>query len=292
MRVGPMTIRGKAGMRSPSEGKAGSSQGHPWLLGVSMASAVCVAYLVQVMLSWSSVADRSLYANLGMIPIGFAATVVARSAVQTQTDARSQWAWRLLGAAFACYCGGDILFFVYQNVLGQSPFPSLADAGYLVYYPLLLAGLLFLPRHGENRGRLRLRAAICAVLVLGGGAAVFEWLLLPALQSPVEDHFAFALSVGYPLGDLFLLAGVAWTLFRRVAGGRSTVLLLTAGVCVGLVADLVYGYQTIHGTSQPGGLSDALFMVSWAFYAWAAYTAATRHPAGSQAPLTEPEVSA
>jgi hypothetical protein len=271
---------------------ATSSQGHPWLLGVSMASAVCVAYLVQVMLSWSSVPDRSLYSNLGMIPIGFAATIVARSAALAQGDARSQWGWRLIGAAFACYCGGDILFFVYQNVLGQSPFPSLADAGYLVYYPLLLAGLLFLPRQNEKRGRLGLRAAVCAVLVLGGGAAVFEWLLLPALQSSVEDRFAFALSVGYPLGDLLLLAGIAWTLFRRVAGRRSTVLLLTAGVCVGLVADLVYGYQTIKGTSQPGGLSDALFMVSWACYAWAAYAAATRQRVHAPVAQPAPEGSA
>lgn len=271
---------------------ATAGQGHPWLLGVSMASAVCVLYLVEVMFSWSSVPDRSLYANLGMIPIGFAATVVARSAALGQKDARSQWGWRLLGAAFACYCGGDILFFVYQNVLGQSPFPSLADAGYLVYYPLLLAGLLMLPRQSEHRGLLRLRAAICALLVLGGGAAVFQWLLLPAFQSSVEDRFAFALSVGYPLGDLFLLAGIAWTLFRRVAGRRSTVLLLTAGVCVGLAGDLVYGYQTINGTSQPGGLSDALFMVSWAFYAWAAYAAATGHKAGSPVALPMPEGSA
>jgi len=257
-----------------------------------MASAVCVAYLVQVMLSWSSVPDRSLYANLGMIPIGFAATVVARSAALAQKDARSQWAWRLLAAAFACYCGGDILFFVYQNVLGQSPFPSLADAGYLVYYPLLLAGLLLLPRQSEKRGRLGLRAAVCVVLVLGGGAAVLEWLLLPAFQSSVDDRLAFALSVGYPLGDLFLLAGIAWTLFRRVAGRRAMVLLLTAGVCAGLVADLVYGYQTINGTSQPGGLSDALFMVSWAFYAWAAYAATTCRQAGARVALPAPEGSA
>ena len=256
--------------------KTTSSQGHPWLLGVSMASAVCVAYLVQVMLSWSSVPDRSLYANLGMIPIGFAATVVARSAALAQKDTRLQWGWRLLAAAFACFCGGDILFFVYQNVLGQSPFPSLADAGYLVYYPLLLAGLLFLPRRKEKGDRLRLRAAVCALLLLGGGAAVVQWLLLPALSSPGDDRFAFALAIGYPLGDLLLLAGISWVLFRRIAGRRITTLLLAAGVGAGLVADLVYGYQNLNGTSQAGGLSDALYMVSWALYAWTAYSETTR----------------
>lgn len=259
-----------------NEEKAVPRQQHPWLLGVSMASAVCVAYLLQVFLNWSSVPDRSLYANLGMIPIGVAATIVARSAALAQRDARSVWAWRFLAAGFACYCGGDILFFFYQNVLGQSPFPSLADAGYLVYYPLLLAGLLFLPGRREGGRRSVIQAVVCVLLLLGGGAAVLEWLLLPTVQSGGGDRFAYALSVGYPVGDLFLLAGIAWTLFRRVAGRRVTVLLLTAGVCVGLVGDLIYGYQSINGTSQPGGLSDACFMVSWTFYAWAAYAEATR----------------
>jgi hypothetical protein len=247
-----------------------------------MATVVCVAYLVQAAFSWTDIAGRSLYANLGMIPIGVAATVVARSAVLAQTDSRSRWGWRLIAAAFACFCAGDILFFVYQNILGRSPFPSVADAGYLLYYPFMLTGLSRLPRLPMRQTRLGLHAAGCAVLLLGGGLAVIEWLLLPTLGEWGGDHFVYALSVGYPIGDLLLLTGVAWTLLRRIDGSRIAVSLLTAGVCVGLLADIVYGYQNVYGTSQPGGLSDALYMGSWILYAWAAYAEATRKRRGAE----------
>jgi hypothetical protein len=264
MRAAPMNAEGRA-----------ESKRHPWLLGLGMASAVCAAYLVMVATSWGSVADRSLYANLGMIPIGVAATIVASGAATARTDARTQWAWRLMGAAFACFCAGDFLFFIYQNVLGRSPFPSVADAGYLVYYPLMLAGLLFLPQKREQSRPLGLRSAGCAALFLSGSAAILVLFLLPTLGSAGGDRLAYALSVGYPVGDLLLLAGVAWTLMRRMAGGTITQLLLAGGVCAGLFADVVAGYQNINGISQAGDVPDALFLVSWLFYAWAAYTGAT-----------------
>ena len=150
--------------------------------------------------------------------------------------------------------------------MGRSPFPSLADAGYLLYYPLLLVGLLTLRR--ERRGKARpiwLRLAGGALLLLVGCASVIVWFLLPTLQSSDGGGLAYILSIGYPLGDL-----------RRVVGRTLTQSLLIGGVCVGLAADMVYAYQNLHGISQPGGLSDALFMVSWVLYAWAAYTEATR----------------
>ena len=276
-------IMGRRGQRADRLGGEGTrNKPRPWLLGVSMATAVCVVYLIEVGLSWADTADRSLYANLGMIPIGVAATVIARSAALAQTDVRSRWGWRLMAAAFACFCAGDILFFVYQNILGRSPFPSVADAGYLGYYPLMLAGLILLPRRPARPTRLRLHAAGCAVLILGGGAAVIEWLLIPTLGEWGSDHFAYALSVGYPIGDLLLLAGVAWTLLRRIDGSRIAVTLLTVGVCAGLLADIVCGYQNVNGTSQSGGLSDALYMGSWMLYAWAAYAEATRKRARAE----------
>ena len=258
--------------------RAGAApQPHPWLLGLGMATAVSLGYLLMVGLSWGQTADRSLYANLGMIPIGVAATVVAASAGTMRTDARTAWAWRMIAAAFACFCAGDILFFFYQNVLGRSPFPSLADAGYLLYYPLMLVGLLTLRRERRGKGRpIWLRLAGGAVLLLAGCASVIVWFLLPTLQSSDGGGLAYFLSIGYPLGDLLLFAGVGWMIVRRVVGRTITQSLLIGGVCVGLAADMVYAYQNLHGISQPGGLSDALFMVSWVLYAWAAYTEATR----------------
>jgi diguanylate cyclase len=247
----------------------------PWLVTIVLATILCVAYLVGVFINWGNAADRSLYANLGMIPIGLTATILAARASQSQTNRRSQWAWRLLGAGMLCFFGGDVLFFTYANVLGSPPFPSLADAGYLAYYPLAFAGLLCFPSLPMERRRRTTLYLDCLVVTLGGAVVVLHFFLLPTLKSSYDDLFAYTLSAGYPVGDLVLLAGIAWVLLRRVPGrGRST-LLLAAGLIAGLVADVVYGYQNVQGTFESGGFSDAVYMLSWALFAWAGFAETT-----------------
>jgi hypothetical protein len=243
----------------------------PWFLTILLATALCVAYLIGVVVNWDEAADRSLYANLGMIPIGLAATLMAISASRTQPNSKSKWVWRLVGAGLACFWAGDVLFFVYRNVLGTAPFPSLADAGYIAYYPLVFAGLLCI--RGRPVGRVR-RGVIyvgCYVVLGFGVLAVSYLLLMTTLQSSRDDLLAYCLSVGYPLGDMLLLAGIAWILLRRVRGRRWSILLLCAGLIVGLVADVSYGYETIQGAFQSGGFPDAAYMVSWALFAWAGF---------------------
>jgi diguanylate cyclase len=245
----------------------------PWFLTILAATGLCAAYLLGALFNWGDVAERSLYSNLGLLPVGLTATLLAWCAAQSQPDRRSRTAWRLVSASFGCFFAGDLLFFIYQNVLGESPFPSLADVGYLAYYPLMFAGLVCLPGHGRNRVRRGLLSVDLAVLLLAGGALVVYVYLIPTLGSPRDDLLAYSLSAGYPIGDLLLLAGLATLLVRRGARHNQVLLvLLGSGLLVGLGADVVYGYQTIHGALQAGGLSDAGYMVSWILFAWASYT--------------------
>ena len=76
MRDGP-----KIEASPPGTGHLGGTLlARPWLLTILLASGLCAAYLVGVFLNWGDAADRSLYANLGMIPIGLAATILALNA--------------------------------------------------------------------------------------------------------------------------------------------------------------------------------------------------------------------
>lgn len=247
----------------------------PWFLTILAATALCAAYLLAALLNWGDVAERSLYSNLGLLPAGMAATLLTWCAAQNHEGRRSRTAWRLLSLGFGCFFAGDFLFFVYQNVLGRSPFPSVADAGYLAYYPLVFAALVCLPSGDGRRPRrgsfsLKVGAALlaaCALVVL----VVFVYLV-PTLGSSRRDLLAYSLSVGYPVGDLLLLAGLAVLLVRRGAQRiPGSLMLLAFGLLVGLGADVLYGYQGIQGALQAGGLSDAGYMVSWILFAWAGY---------------------
>jgi hypothetical protein len=259
----------------------------PWLLTILLASGLCVAYLIGVLANWANAADRSLYANLGMIPIGLAAAILAASASKTQADRRSQWAWRLLAVALACFLAGDVLFFVYQNILGRSAFPSPADAGYLMYYPLAFAGLLCFP--SLPVARLRRAAAYLGglIVVVAGAFIIVRLFLLPTVHSSHDEFLSYSLSVGYPLGDLLLLAGVTWALVRKMPGHRLGILLLCAGFLVGLVADVVYGYQSIQGTFQAGGFADAGYMLSWVLFGWGGYAEESRGRSAGAGRLNE-----
>jgi hypothetical protein len=248
----------------------------PWLLTIVLASALCVAYLIGVFVNWGQAADRSLYANLGMIPIGLVATILAWGASRTQTDRRSQWAWRLLSVGLGCFFAGDLLFFILENVLGRSPFPSVADIGYLAYYPLVLAGLLCFPSAIRDRVQRATFYLDCFIVVLAGGIVISYFFLIPTLHSASDNVLAYSLSVGYPIGDILLLTGIAYLLLRRLPRQPLGILLLGIGLLVGLAADVIYGYQSIQGTSQAGGISDAAYMLSWALFAWAGYSESLR----------------
>ena len=265
-------LEGTGGQVSRSRSTAKTVAKRPWLLTIILASGLCVAYLIGVFVNWGQAADRSLYANLGMIPIGLVATILAWSASRAQEDDRSRWACRLLAVGLACFFAGDLMFFILQNMLGRSPFPSVADIGYLAYYPLVLAGLLCFPSAFRDRVQRMTFYSDCLVVVLAGGILISHFFLIPTLHSARGDILAYSLSVGYPVGDILLLAGIAYLLLRRVPRQPLSVLLLGMGLLVGPAADVVYGYQNIHGTSQAGGISDAAYMLSWALFAWAGYS--------------------
>jgi hypothetical protein len=183
--------------------------GRPWLPTMVAVSGFCAAYLFGVFASWGNAGERTLYANLGMLAPGLAATLLAWVAAARQQSARSRWAWRLISLSFASFFAGDLAFFVYQNVLGKTPFPTVADLGYLVYYPLIFAGLMLIPGGPRDPWR-RIGFELDALVVfLSGAMVVAYFFLIPTIASGWDTSLGYLLSVGYPVGDLLLLAGVA-----------------------------------------------------------------------------------
>src|ERR1044072_9455424 len=60
--------------------------------------------------------------------------------------------WLFLGFSQVVYAVADMFFYVSHNLLGPTAFPAVADALYLLHYPLVVAGLTLLimrrsPRH-------------------------------------------------------------------------------------------------------------------------------------------------
>lgn len=216
---------------------------------------------------------RKIIADAAFLAPGLIVSILAwRAATAPDLSSRSRRAWLLLGFAFLAFWAGDAIYFWYDVVAQEPPFPSLADAAYLGYYPILLAGLLSFPRILTS-GTQRLRFVLDVLTVSLGGAMVVWYLVLgPIAESDHSDLVASLISVAYPVGDLVLLLGLAVIVIRapRELPHRALMFLL-AGLLVSLVADLAYGVQNLDGTYEPGRWVDGLYIAAWAILGAGAY---------------------
>ncbi len=189
--------------------------------------------------------------------------------------------WLLLAAGILTFNAGDTTYNVLTGVLHENnPFPSPADALYLVTYLLLATGLLLLARSGAA-GRDRASLLDALTLTLGLGLLSWIYLIAPYVHDAELSVVDRLISIAYPLGDVLLLLTVA----RLLAPARRTVAvgLLALGAAGLLCADVLYGLLQLDGTWHIGGPVDLGWLV---FYG--AWGAAALHP--SMVQLTRPQV--
>jgi diguanylate cyclase (GGDEF)-like protein len=172
-----------------------------------------------------------------------AAACLVRTLRATGPDRR---AWAAVTLGLVSFSAGDVYYTVALEPLANPPFPSLSDVGYLGIYPAFYAGVVLLlrARTGRMSPALWLDGLISALAVVAVGAA----LVLGVVATTEGSFAAVATNLGYPLGDLALLAFVFAVI--TVTGwrpGRSW-LFLAAGFAVFAIADTTYLYQVAKGT--------------------------------------------
>jgi diguanylate cyclase (GGDEF)-like protein/PAS domain S-box-containing protein len=145
-------------------------------------------------------------------------------------------------------------------------FPSLADAGHLLAYPLIVAGLsLFVRYRSAEHDRRALADALILVAVL----ALLTWFLLvhPGTATEEISWLPRVASAAYPVGDLAVMAALARLLAPGAARGLS-VQLLTVGIVGGVVSDVVYDVVHVYALYQRGTFNDLGYLVI--YVAWGA----------------------
>ncbi|CAN5819204.1 hypothetical protein BH10CHL1_BH10CHL1_40640 [soil metagenome] len=172
-------------------------------------------------------------------------------------------AWCILAVALLFFASGDVTWVILENILKTSPFPSLADGFYLIYYPLFLIGILLLATKPLS-GREKLKTLLDMGIVMLASVLVLWNYWLGPLAASVQDESALVqiLSLAYPVGDLILLWALLMLLYRRPEGQLSHPLLLLAlGVGIQIMMDGIFGYQSIVG-DYGGGWLDIGWILS------------------------------
>jgi len=221
-------------------------------------------HILYVFFHWGGDEYASIINNVVTIFIYLGPGVIAwRTSRQPTLSARTRNAWRLIALADLSFLIASVLWMYFENYLGEQPFPSWADAGYLVYYPLMMWGLLALVEKLQNaEQRLSFFLDSCIVLI-GGGIVLWHFLLGPIAAAGEGWDLKTILSLAYPVGDLILLIGIASLLMRTPgSGSRIPVDLVLVGMIFNFAADFIFGYQSVLGTYQSGDPGDALFTLA------------------------------
>jgi diguanylate cyclase (GGDEF)-like protein/PAS domain S-box-containing protein len=187
--------------------------------------------------------------------------------------------WLVLAAAQASFAAGQLSFLIAAKLGVVLPFPSFADALYLLTFPLYaVAFLIFIKCRSPDKDR---RSLIDA-LTLTAGLALLSWtfLIRPYVHNPDLGGLQKIVAIAYPLGDVLTLALIV-RLLAPGTGRTRCVQLLTLGSFGCLVSDVAFDAVQLHGTFHNGTIID----LGWALF-YTAWGAASLHP--TMATLTEP----
>ena len=195
-------------------------------------------------------------------------------------------AWLLMTFALSCWSVGDLLWAVWLDNLSRPPFPSIADAAYLLMYPAMYGALMLM-----IRSRLR-DAAVSqwldgGVVALAVAAVAAALVFSDVLATAKGQLIAEAVTVAYPVGDVILLmfVAVAFTL----AGWRPghDWLILGAGVILMAVGDIMNVDQVAGGIYVASTLLNTIYLASFSLLASSAWAPSrTQTSDGPQAPHT------
>ncbi len=173
----------------------------------------------------------------------------------------------LFGAAIFVWALGNIYWQIALSDLENAPFPSLADACWLAFYPLAYVALVLVIKR-------RVTSFLPSVWldglisVLTSAAFVVAFAIGPILAGVGGSLSVVATNAAYPLGDLLLVlillltvAVSGWQLDRQVG-------LLALGLGTFAVADSLYLYRVAAGTYEVGTVLDSLWLIGIALLAF------------------------
>ena len=177
--------------------------------------------------------------------------------------------WLLIAAGQACWAFGALWYAIVLWTADPMPFPSPADAGWLVFYLPTFVGIVLLAREraGEHAAVSVLDGAIAALAITGVGAALAFGAIVDATGG---SQLAIATNLAYPLGDLALIAVVIAAV--AVSGWRLTPTwaALSAGLVLFAITDTVYLFQVAEESYAVGTILDGGWILASAVTAVAA----------------------
>jgi diguanylate cyclase (GGDEF)-like protein len=149
---------------------------------------------------------------------------------------------------------GEAIWGYYEVVLRyeQAPYPSVADAFYLLYPVGAGVAVVLLSTGKSGRSRVRL---ILDGLIVAGSLFLVAWVTVieSVFHAGGDTHLALAVSLAYPVADVVIIT-IAWA--SAVIAYRPSTGLLVAGLIIIALSDSVFTALTAVNDYFTGNLID------------------------------------
>ena len=204
---------------------------------------------------------------------GVASGIAAISLVLTarRSSGRLRTAWALLAVSAASWTVGEAIWSWYEVFQGVAvPFPSAADAGYLLAIPLAIAGVFAFataPHRLATQGEAVLAGTIVALALLFVAWTLGLRTVYDQSQQPVP---ATLIGLAYPVGDIVVITVLIIALRRTTRAQLGRMLLLLGGLASNAVADSAFTYLTANGSYHAiGSILDVGWVIGYLLIALA-----------------------
>ena len=159
-----------------------------------------------------------------------------------ERGARRPAVW--FAVALSLYLGGDLIFYFYLLVRQSSrPFPSVADALYLLDLPIFIASFLLFIRR-QNPGRDVASLIDGAIVAVACGLLSWIYVIEPTVVSSDAPALDRLIGMAYPVFDLVLVTMAVRLLLLRGRRPAAHVFLAAGVVCLA-TADTLYNFLNV-----------------------------------------------
>jgi diguanylate cyclase (GGDEF)-like protein len=192
--------------------------------------------------------------DLGELAAALLAAVSCALAFRSASG-RLRAGWAALAVACLSWAIGEAIWSTYELALHTStPFPSLADVGFLGFPIGAMVALAVFPAGASRADRRRMTLdglmVACAI-----GLVSWATALGAVVDAGADSVLATAVSVSYPLSDIALLV-VCVLVLSRSRTHRLVLGFVAAGLALMAVSDSGFAYLTAQGSYSTGNPVD------------------------------------
>ncbi len=246
--------------------------GYVWL-ALATLTALEIAYEVGLLGGPSSLYDVWLH---DIVLVAAAALMLARGFFEPT----ARRAWLAFGAATSVWCLGNITWSLVYGGQAHPPYPTFADVLWLLWYPLMIAGIVFLIRVRFQQFELhRWMDGIAVTLI--ALVAGFALIVQPVVEHSSQSWLAVIVDFSYPVLDVLLIGAILGVYGLLGWKPDAMWILVGVGILASTIGDAAFAVQEAQGVNRNGHY-DFVWTVGALLLAYAAWVPSSMDQSGRE----------